>query len=305
MRFNIDFLRNMNQDGLEIFFGGVKTNCHNAKSPIPIHFKSAYITTILNNLTSSNSMKSNCEKDNSTSLLNNFDRIVLKGTNQVLGTASERPIDSCNEQDPLDLILFDPQLPEIDVVETEVLTFISSLICDDLLKDIDCELCINSLQTVSKGSVHDILSSNLSYPSETFISNLKKVWYGMAGLLPNLCVAIPLKKTLVSNVNNIRIIYRMGCRKHNKYIKKILLNITAVHAIKAFCTTINDLLSNKTKVLPEHCKGIQIYEVAFAFRKKRRTLENFLTFLKKYEFLKFLFFFLNIFIRKILILTLL
>ncbi len=267
LNYNIDFLRNTNQDGLENLFGGVKLNCQNSKSPTPIHFRSAYITTILNNLTVSNSMKSNCEKDNSTPLLRNFDRIMLKSKNAV-PKASYEMIDFYDEQFSSDLISFDPQLPEINVIETEELNYLSSLVLDRLLKNIDCELCINSLQTVSKESVDDILSLN-SRPSATFILNFKKVWFGMNGLLPNLCAERPLKKILVYNVNDI-ILDNMGCRKHNEKIKTELLDITAIQAIKEFCKTINDLLSKKTNVLPEQYKGIQIYEVALSFRKSNK-----------------------------------
>lgn len=75
---------NTDQDGLENFFGEIKSNCQVSKTPIPIHFRSAQIITqILNNLTCTNSMKSNCEKDNSTALLNNFHKFVLSDTEKL------------------------------------------------------------------------------------------------------------------------------------------------------------------------------------------------------------------------------
>lgn len=216
-------------------------------------------------------MKTNCEKDNSTSLLKNFSEIVMAPKKQVDNKVSGAKTVSSNVQYPSDLIFFDPDIPELNCIETDELSYISSVICDNLVKVIDCELCLNNIQADLKESVHDIISSisNSCYPSQTFISNLKKVWHGMNALLPELCTARPLKKTLVSNVYDI-IIDKMGCKKHNKSIKTKFLNITALHVIKTFCKNINDLLSNKTTILSDNCKDVQIYQVAFAFRKKKK-----------------------------------
>lgn len=122
-------------------------------------------------------MKSNCEKDTSTSLLNNFHEIMLKDKKRVNAVSGEKE-DFCNEHDSSDIIIFDPQIPELNFIESDELIYISSLIFDDILKGIDCSSCVNNLQAFSKEGAHNLIamsSSSLSYPSENFISNLKKL----------------------------------------------------------------------------------------------------------------------------------
>lgn len=144
-----DFHRNKNQDGLVNYFLVIKTNCQNSKTSIPIHFRSAYITSILNNLICSKSMKSNCEEDNSTSLLSNFQEIILKDKTRTNNEASYVKENGHQEQDS-DRIIFDPPTPELNSIKNDELNYISSLICRDMLKGVDCESCSNNLQTLRK-----------------------------------------------------------------------------------------------------------------------------------------------------------
>lgn len=274
-------LRNMNQDGLENFFGGIKSNCQVSKTPIPIHFRSGYITSILNNLTSSNSLKSNCEKDASTSLLNDFQTFILN--HKKLVTSDDKDISDknenfCGEYDFSETIVFEPEVSEeeLNFVENEEMTFISSLICDRLLQGTRCKECTNNIQTFSKESAHHIIETSsiaISYPSETFISNLKKLMCAINYLLPEMCTKTPLKKSLVDDIKNI-ILDKMGCEEHNELLKVEFINLTAHYAITTFCKNINDLLSGKTKILSDKLKEVQIYKVAFAYRKKNKKLEN-------------------------------
>lgn len=270
----INVLRNMNQDGLENFFGGIKSNCQVSKTPIPIHFRSAYITTILNNLTSGNSMKSNCEKDSSTSLLNDFHTFMLnqKSVNSDDKDISDKNEDFFDEYDFSETIVFEPEPEEeFNFVENEEMTYISSLICDRLLQGIKCKVCVNNIQTFSKDSVHDIIeisTSAISYPSETFISNLKKLLCGINYLLPEICTKTPLKKTLVADIKNI-ILDKMWCETHSETLKLQFINLTVHYAITTMCKYINDLLSGRTKTISDKLKEVQIYKVALAFRKTK------------------------------------
>lgn len=151
-----------------------------------------------------------------------------------------------------------PTLSELNFIENEEIKNISSLIYNDILKAIGCSSCVNNLQTFPNGSANDIValsSSLLSYPSDTFVTNLKKLLYGINDLLPDLCVERPLKKTLISNVSNI-ILDKMGCNDHHEEIQLTFIDSTAHYAIITFCKTINDLLPNKTTELPNNFKEI-------------------------------------------------
>lgn len=272
----IDILRNTNQDGLENFFGGIKINCQVSKTPIAIHFRSAYVTSILNSLTCNNSMKSNCEKDTSTALLNNFHKYVLKDKElfNCDDPAEENP-DCFEENDFFDTIIFDPQISQKNLicVEKEEAAYISSLICNKLLQEVTCKDCMNDLETFSKTSIA-VSSNNLKYPSETFIKNLITLLRCIDDLLPNICTKKQLKKTVVSDVINIKL-DKMGCKRHKKSIKNKFTNHTVNYAITTFCNNINDLLSGKNKILASNFKGVQIYEVALSNGKRKKMIGKF------------------------------
>lgn len=267
-----NFHRNTNQDGLENFFSVIKANCQNPKQPIPVHFRSAFITSILNTFTCTNSLKTNCERDSSNSLLYNFHDFILSKKPNPNSQVPSKQYVSHPKHELADIITFDPILPHLNCIENDELTHVSSLICCDMIKDIDCESCLNDIQTSSKINSNDLFAldaNGLNYPSKIFILNIKKLLCGIDALLPDLCAHQKLKRIIVASIKNISL-DSMGCKKHQKSIKQKLINSTTHYSIIKFCKVINDLLSKKTTTLPNYCKNVQIFEVALAFRQKNK-----------------------------------
>lgn len=62
-------LRRMNQDGLENFFGSVRSSCQVKNQPMAYQFRSAFTNLIVNNLTGKHSIRSNCQDDKGFALL--------------------------------------------------------------------------------------------------------------------------------------------------------------------------------------------------------------------------------------------
>ncbi|KAJ6645827.1 hypothetical protein Bhyg_01036 [Pseudolycoriella hygida] len=67
---------NLNQHALENFFGSLRS-CQNSSSLIAMHFRAAYGTTFLKNLSSAHLIKSNCEADKSKPVITNLRNFIL------------------------------------------------------------------------------------------------------------------------------------------------------------------------------------------------------------------------------------
>lgn len=152
-----------------------------------------------------------------------------------------------------EIMKFDPNTLVLSSAEINEVNFISSTICDELLKGVDCKNCIDKIRKTE-------------IPSDSFHSNLTKLLSGLNVLIPDLCSVKQLKQTLFLNVTKF-ILKRMGCKEHHKSIKVKFINCAINFAIKSFCKDVNYLLSKKTVDIPNH-RGIQIFDVAFSFRKK-------------------------------------
>lgn len=86
---NVSF-RDTSQDALENYFGGVK-DCNQSRKPSTREYVSGYATMTVNNITGTNSLHSNCEQDQATSILNDMDALLSS-------VKSPTPKGPCNVQ---------------------------------------------------------------------------------------------------------------------------------------------------------------------------------------------------------------
>lgn len=213
-------------------------------------------------------MKSNCEKDNSVSLIKNFHDIMLKDKSRRTN-AYDNSVKTGNEPGQMDLIIFDPEPPILNSTEKGEVTSVSNQIFNDLMKRVNCELCVSDLHSEN---VND--ANSLRLPSDVFKSNFVKLFFEMNAMLPDMCTEKNLNKTMISKVEGL-FLDVMGCTEHCEIIKTKFINIVAIYMITSFCKDINDLLSNKITSLCDSFKGIQIYEVALNFRRKKKHIAKY------------------------------
>lgn len=265
-------LRNTNQDGLENSFGIIRSCCQAPVAPIAIHYRSAYTTTIVNNLSSIKSISSNCEDDNGILLLNNLHELLLSDEKSKKGNIVVEAIN--DEVESLHLIVFDPQFneDELSFLEKEELSNSASFICKKILIDTKCKHCRLSLQSNFKTNDLNVshvnaVNDTLMYPSSNFMVHFVNAMSFTNQAIPDLCAERELKKKILSALQEISV-DGLGCAKHNHEVTELFMNYIVIYAINAFCKNINDYLSGKITSLPFKYNFIQ--ELAQIFRLKRK-----------------------------------
>lgn len=67
--------RDTTQDGLENFFGCIKS-CNQSNKTTANEYRTGYATMLINNMTGTNSMRTNCQPDDSTAILTNIHEFI-------------------------------------------------------------------------------------------------------------------------------------------------------------------------------------------------------------------------------------
>lgn len=253
--------RNLNQDGLENFFGCVRNIVQNQSSLITTHFRAGYTTKVVNNSINVHSPKSNCEPDCSTPLLSEVHKLFLKKKNVEL--VDELILTNYSEDVIIDTIDFDPKLSEIDLKDPNdsAMSQISVNVCSKVLQNLKCDECRASIETVS--------TSQISYPSELFNQNFKKIFCATNTMLPHICHEKYVRKQLTEMIEDTKV-DGMGCLIHRDDVEKILKKQTVTLCILTFCKNVNDLLSGKNKLLAKHSNFIE--DMAFSFKNSRKNI---------------------------------
>lgn len=267
----------MNQDALENFFGCVRSCCQNSSSLIATHYRSAYVTMFINNLSSAHSIKSNCEPDTSTPLLTEVHRFFLNYND------AEEANDVNSNESLDDDVLFDPLhnfSTDNSDINNEVLTNDLSLICDKMLKITKCVSCRKSLETplCKNDEVTTDGHDTPKCPSDIFKINYKRIICGINDILPDICAQKCLKSKLVEQLDKIEIL-KMGCSKHYEEVALKFKEQIALNEIVRFTKNINNLLSGKTKTLPPVFNSIE--KLAYIFYKKKKGIGKYSEKLKK------------------------
>lgn len=233
----------MNQDGLENFFGCVRSRCQNSSSLIATHFRAAYATTFVTNFSSVHSMKSNCEPDISTPLLTKAHHFYLK-YNDVAQRNNSNSDDSLDNSMDDDNDVFDPLHNftdnEFNVITNEAISNVSSSVCDKMLKIIKCKNCRETLETsVINDNVNFDELDTPKHPSDTFKINFRKLICGVNDVLPDICAQKCLRKKLLEQLSKIEI-QNIGCSEHHEEVAKNLKEQTAFYGIVTFTKNINN-----------------------------------------------------------------
>lgn len=257
--------RNMNQDGLENLFGCIMSCCQIACSPISTQFRSGYTTTLLNNLTSPNSIYTNCENDASIPLIQNVHELISEYEN---ADPSDNRVDSdihgmvgLTRENIIDI---DPlfTVPDSDVSEGKA--YECSRICRKLVQKFDCQACLSTVLIIQEDD-----SFSLKNPSDSFIETFQTLMYVINDIVPRLCAEKFLKKKILTQIETLDI-KEVGCLEHAKVVMLTLKELCVNFGIVLFCQNINSILSGKITSIPAHSNNIQV--LALDFKKSRKNI---------------------------------
>lgn len=222
-------LRNLDQDMIENLFGRIRSACQVAKTPTVCNLQTGYTTTMITNLTSSQSLKANCEKDSGSSLIHD----LTSRLSAVSKDPSPEPFVTPN-------ILYN-EFPEseFNFIEDEAL------------------LVLQSPTTAA---------SVLINPSQAFVDKFKIIFRRLALVLPFFCFEDSIKQKLLSQIEDIEM-GQIGCIEHIDVLIVKMKNFTALFVINMFCKRVNNILSGKIS-LSENPNAIEIAAFKFRNKKK-------------------------------------
>lgn len=271
-------LRRMNQDGLENFFGSVRSVCYNPNAVIPPQFRSGYTTIILNNLTSKHSLAGNCEEDDDTSLLKNvYDLYDVDEVSAIDESkeihATEASKQSNTDDDAVQLEIGIDQLSELKFVENDALALDSSSACKLVAASTNCQLCICTLEAYCPLSAHRIvtsLDSNIpvrTYPTLLFMTRFKLIYKAVETILPFISHERNLLKKLVSSLGNIDC-NGLGCNEHKSEIAYELKKSAAKVCLANYIRQLNCIL-RKENIDPTSNRS-EMHQKAFDMVKKKK-----------------------------------
>lgn len=262
-------LRQMNQDGLENFFGSVRSVCHSSKSPIASLFRPGYTNLILSNLTSQHSIYSNCEDDGSKSLLKNVcdlyedPELIMNSVNN----------NSANDTDDyaatIDVEVSEHELVETKFIENDALTAASNNAYSSIFTSIHCDLCKEIVQIDNPLKEHRILQAIgiQNYPSSVFIDRYKLMFKTIETVLPYICHEKQLFQKLISSLNGVDL-SGIGCTLHESVIVLKMKRNVVNFCVSNFIKQINGILTKKI-IEPVPNQSV-IHEKAFEILKKKR-----------------------------------
>lgn len=200
-------LRMMTQDALENFFGGIRSYCQAAVCPTPRNFRSSYATSLFNNLSSRQSIKSNCEEDGGLPLVRDLFSLF----------SSENTKEPVSDTEKNDFELDDDNTTnsfmnrKLTTAECEAGNYFAGNICKIVLKKNDCVDCERSISSRGKSEkYHGLLTARseystannklLMFPKPKFIDCFKNVTRRLAQSVPSHCSQKSLSKKLVEGI---------------------------------------------------------------------------------------------------------
>lgn len=237
-----------------------------------MHFRAAYGTTFIKNLTSAHSIKSNCEADTSTPLISNLRNFFLNYN--IVDSVDLNENDSDDEEDDERCSddTFDPlhnfSVADVNFISSEAIANACGSICEKMLKITKCINCRKTLEMPWQKSDKSV-SETLKQPSDILKNNFRKLVHGINDVLPNICVEKCLKRKLLEQLEKIEI-DAIGCEEHNEVVGSNFKKQTALYGIVTFTKNVNDLLSGKIKTLPPNYNYLE--ELAHIFYKKKKRI---------------------------------
>lgn len=272
-------IRQMNQDGLENFFGSVRSVCYNPNAVISPQFRSGYTTIVLNNLTSKHSIAGNCEEDDNTSLLENvYDLYCVDDVSESDESEAKTFKQNKSDDDGIQLDLTIDQLPEPKFVENDALALESSNTCQLVSASTKCELCKCTLEAYCPLDAHRIITSvdsNIparTYPTLLFLTRFKLIYKAVETILPFISQEKNLLRKLISSLDNIDC-DGLGCEEHKSEISCEIKKATAKVCLSNYIRQLNCIL-RKQDIDPVFNRSV-MHQKAFDIVKKKKGIGKF------------------------------
>lgn len=242
----------------------------------------------VNNITGTNSLHSNCERDESTSILENIHEFINGCNNEQSEDAMN--VDEFIEYDPIcesdqeyyevdEIVVFAPDCDEEILIETKAVSHNDELIAFDPEFENETTSYFES-EALSRAAcsifrklmkfTHCLECKNVLQSSEhTFVQDCTKVLRKLSKIIPYLCIEYSVKKRLIANIESITT-DTMGCPDHHLEMTLKMKELSGGHILQSFCDDVNRFLDGKVDVLPFNHNKIQ--ELAIVHKRKHKKI---------------------------------
>lgn len=240
-------------------------------------YRDGYKTMMINNITGSSSLHTNCEPDDSTAILANVHDFISQCKDQSTDGMGDLdiPIDYERFVDSDDSVDFH-SLPEgedrlmkfeevntfnsdlslvktkLNLIESEAGSHNAAKVCQKVFKHMKCDSCRDHLNLMGDAGL---------------ITTVQEVLCKIHEKIPSICFEHELKEKLLTHIQSIDI-DPIGCREHEDELAIKIKKSAVDQAISLFCSDVNKILSGTITILPDNPNSIQ--KLAFEHRRKKR-----------------------------------
>lgn len=247
-------LRNFNQDALENFFGAVRAHGCSNIMPTSSAFEGAFKTLLINNISSSHSVGSNCEKD---------DSVCLQSLKHFLAKPGDNTTNECEDEIDSDHLMLEllntddliQSKSPMHVEKSAAIAYCSGWIAQLAKKNIykNCVACKTNLEEDEMQSFHEFIKMK-EYDNKRWLCYPTRALFDFFAQVENISIEILKGHANEKNLSNyIKLIININlnvtfltCAQHKDILGKYLINKCAIFFINNWCKDVNSVLTGKT-----------------------------------------------------------
>ncbi|KAJ8725324.1 hypothetical protein PYW08_003507 [Mythimna loreyi] len=262
--------RNFNQDPLENFFSGIRSNGVRNINPNCNQFISAYKTLLINNFNSVHSVRANCENDCNKSFQSMVNLLGNKSNdseNNDFACDIDALLTTMNNYKNNDSLIYNESKK---YVTGYVIKKMKSKIfknCDNCARD----LCRPEADLQSFNYEVDYTKKSLFHPSENFNNLMNEIYHIIITCLRDFPEAILLNKKIKYLLNCACDYDIITCIEHKEELIECINNLSIKLIIHSWCTGVNRILSGK---MTKFDKNDHIKWQASEYCKKNKNKSN-------------------------------
>ncbi|XP_045496719.1 uncharacterized protein LOC123695064 [Colias croceus] len=248
-------LRNFNQDALENFFGAIRAHGCSNIMPTSSAFEAAYKTLLVNNISSSHSVGSNCEKDDSV-CLQSLKHFLMKPVDNMISAECEDEINNdhlCIEYINTDKLIMS-KTPE-HVERSAAIGYCSGWIARLAKKNLykNCGICTVNMEEKELQTFHKFIKMK-EYEGKNWLCYPTRALFDFFAQVEHICIEILKENANKKNLlNYIKLIVSVNictntfltCTRHKEALCEYIINKSTMFFIHAWCKEINNILTGK------------------------------------------------------------
>lgn len=242
------WMRHLNQDPLENFFGCIRSHGSRNVSPTPSGFESAFASLLINNLSSNHSVGSNCEEDDC-KIFQSMDCLLKKDLNDSISTEINYiDFDDIN----CEIIDFNDKRRNPRIISQ--LSYVTGYVLKKAKQKVfkNCKKCKELLFNNNDATelneyirIREFSSSlkSLTYPSENTIKLFSAIQDVLTSILKKKSELPSLKSYMTTILYTVIDFNFLTCPDHRKELIEFIFEFGSRFFINNWCREVNFLLN--------------------------------------------------------------